>query len=173
VRTFPSESQPVDTPRLSVADIQQLAAAQLSLGSRVGYALLLMASLTVATGVASLWVTEPSLPTRTSVAFACIVSMALTWSGFAAWVLTRRRVLLGTDRVLATQIALSFSACATVGMLSLGYWGGVGRPAYAAGILNSALFLIAASLFVRARHRLNMLSRRRGELERHFSSSPR
>jgi hypothetical protein len=166
-----SESRPVESPRLSVADVQQLAAAQLSVGSRVGYTVLLVVSITMAAGVGSLWATEPSLPTRTHVAFACIVGMALTWSVFATWVLARRRVLLGTDRVLAAKIGLAFSAMATTGIVSVGYWGGVGRPAYVGGLVNSALCVVAAVLFVRARRRLETLSRRRRELERHLGSS--
>src|SRR5678815_4371066 len=98
---MPSDARSIDTPARSVADIQQLAAAQLSLPSRVGHTALLMVSVTMAVAVGSLWATEPSLPMRTQMAFAVIVAMSLGWTVFAMWVLTRRRVLLGTDRVVA------------------------------------------------------------------------
>ncbi len=64
----------------SVSDIQQLAAAQLSRPSRLGHALLLVASLTMALAVGSLLATEPALPMRTKVAFALIVILALAYA---------------------------------------------------------------------------------------------
>ena len=160
-----SPSKSLESPGHSVAEMQQLAAAQLSLRSRVGYTVLLVASLTMAVAVGSLWATEPSLPARTHAAFGVIVGMALAWSVFATWVLTRRRVLLGMDRVLAAKIGMGFSALSTVGMWSVGYWSGMGRPAYVGALVNGALCVVAAMLFVRARRRLEVLVRRRRELE--------
>jgi hypothetical protein len=148
-----------------VADIQRMAAAELSPASRVGHTLLLAASLTVATGVGSLWATEPVLPVRTHLAFGVIVGMAMTWAAFAAWVLTRRRVLLGADRVLSATIGLIFSALATAGMLAVGSWGGVGRPAYLGALMNAGLCACATALLIRARRRLEMLSRNRRDVE--------
>ena len=157
---------PSEPPRPSVADVQRLATTQLSVASRVGYTMLLAASLTIAAAIGSLWATEPALPMRTHLAFALIVGMAFTWVLFAAWVLTRRRALLGKDRVLSATIGLVFSAVATAGMLSAGYWGGAGRPAYLGGLVNGLLCAGAATLLVRARRQLAALSRRRWELER-------
>ena len=167
MRTFDARS--IDTPARSVADIQQLTAAHLSLPSRVGHTALLMVSVTMAVAVGSLWVTEPSLPMRTQVAFAVIVAMSLGWTAFATWVLTRRRVLLGTDRVVAATMALAFSTICTVGMVAVGYWGGVGAPAYTAALVESPLAVVAAILLVRARQRVSVLMRRRRELEQEFS----
>ncbi|MEO6212707.1 MAG: hypothetical protein ABIP65_03670 [Vicinamibacterales bacterium] len=161
-----SETRKIDSPRISVTDIQRLAAAQLSLPSRVGHALLLAVSLTMAAAVGSLWATEPWLPARTHIAFALIVSMGLAWAVFAAWVLARRRVLLGTDRVVAARMGLAFSAVCTLGMLAVGYWGGAGRPAYLAALVESPLCVVAAVVLVNARRRVETLSRRRMELER-------
>lgn len=163
-----SRPRSLESPRTSIADIQQLAAAQLSVRSRLGYILLLVMSLTIAAAVGSLWATEALLPARTHAAFAAIVGMALTWSVFATWVLSRRRILFGTDRVLAAKIGLAFSALATVGMFSVGYWGGVGRSAYLGALVNVGLCTVAAVLLVRARRRLEALLRRRKELERHL-----
>ncbi|MEO7190337.1 MAG: hypothetical protein ABI051_04720 [Vicinamibacterales bacterium] len=158
-----------ESPRPSVADVQRLAASELSTGSRVGYTVLLVAALTVAVAIGSLWATEPTLPMRTHLGFAVIVAMALTWVLFSAWVLTYRRALLGRDRVLSATIGIVFSAVAAGGMLSVGYWGGMGRPAYLGALMNGALCAAAATLRRRARRRLEALSRRRQELERHLA----
>ena len=156
----------VPPPRPAVADVQRFAASQLSVRSRVGYTVLLAASTTIAVAIASVWATEPALPMRTHIAFALIVGLALTWVVFAAWVLTRRRALLGRDRILSSTIGLVFSAVATAGMLSVGYWGGAGRPAYLGAVVNGVLCAGATMLLVRARREVDALSRRRAELER-------
>jgi hypothetical protein len=164
--TISSQSpQPIDSPRPSVADIQRLAAAQLSLPSRMGHALLLVISLMMAAAIGSLWATEPSLPTRTHVAFAVILSAALAWAIFSAWVLARRRVLFGADRVLAARMGLTFSALGAVGMAALGYWGEAGRSAYLGALTQTALCGLAAGLLVRARRHIGALSRRRRQIE--------
>jgi hypothetical protein len=166
-----SQSEPIDSPRLSVSDIQRLTAAQLSLPSRIGHTLLLAGSLTMAAAIGSLWATEPFLPARTHAAFGLIVSIALAWSVFAVWVLARRRVLFGRDRVVASGMGLGFTALCTAGMLAVGYWGGVGRSAYAAALVESLLGGVAAVLLVRARRRVAALSIRRRELERQLGNS--
>ena len=162
----PSSPEPIDSPRLSVADIQRLAAGQLSLPSRLGHALLLVASLTMTAAVGSLWATEPFLPARTHAAFALLTGIGVAWSLFAAWVLARRRLLLGRDRVVAARMGLVFSALCAVGMLAVGYWGGVGRSAYVGALVQSVLCGVAAVLLVKARRHVESLSRRRRELER-------
>jgi hypothetical protein len=168
-----SEFHPADVPRVSIADVQRLAAGELSLPSRFGHALLLVVSLTMAVAVGSLWATEPSLPMRTQVAFALIVSVALAWSVFAAWVLTRRRVLFGSDRVVAARMGLAFSGLFTAGMLAVGYWGGVGRPAYVGALVESLFCGAAGVLLVNARRRIVVFERRRKELERQLGISGR
>jgi hypothetical protein len=161
-----SRPQPsIDSPRPSVADIQRLAAAQLSLPSRMGHVLLLVVSVMMAAAIVSLWATEPSLPRRTHVAFAVIVSAALAWAIFALWVLARRRVLFGADRVLAARMGLTFSAVGAVGMGALGYWGEVGRGAYLGAVVQAALCGVALVLLVRAQRHVAALARRRREIE--------
>jgi hypothetical protein len=160
-----SDIRSIDSPKVTVADIQQFAAAQLSLPSRMGHVALLVVSLTMAVAVGSLWATEPSLATRTRIAFAVLVSLNLGWAVFATWVLARRRVLLGTDRVVAATMALGFSTVCAAGMLAVGYWGGVGTPAYTAALVESPLCIVAAMLLVRARRRVDALRRRQRELE--------
>jgi hypothetical protein len=155
----------IDSPRPSVADIQRLAAAQLSLPSRMGHVLLLVVSVMMAAAIVSLWATEPSLPRRTHVAFAVIVSAALAWAIFALWVLARRRVLFGADRVLAARMGLTFSAVGAVGMGALGYWGEVGQGAYLGAVVQAALCGVALVLLVRAQRHVAALARRRREIE--------
>lgn len=166
-----TEFHPPDSPRVSIADVQRLAAGELSLPSRFGHALLLVVSLTMAAAMGSLWATEPLLPMRTHVAFALIVSVALGWSVFAVWVLTRRRILFGRDSVVAATMGLAFSALFTAGMLAVGYWGGFGRPAYAAALVESLFCGVAGLLLVGARRRFAALAGRRKELERQLGVS--
>ena len=168
--TVSSQSQqPIDSPRPSVADIQRLAAANLSLPSRMGHTLLLVMSLMMATAVGSLWATEPSLPRRTHVAFGFIVSTALAWAMFSAWVLARRRVLFGADRVLAARLGVTFSAVGAAGMAALGYWGEVGRGGYLGALVQTALCGVAMALLVRAQRRVKAISRRRRQIEEKFA----
>ena len=152
-------------PRPSVAEMQRLVSAQLSQPSRLGHVLLLSVSLLVATAIGSLWATEPSLPPRTHVAFAAIVGIAVAWAVFSGWVLARRRVLFGADRVLAAKMGLTFSLLGAVGMAALGYWGGLGRGAYLGALGQALLCGLAAVLLIRARRHVDALSRRRRELE--------
>lgn len=152
-------------PGAAIADMQRLAAAHLSLPSRLGHTVLLVVSLTVATAIGSLWATEPALPARAHAGFAAVVGIALAWAAFAGWVLARRRVLFGADQVLAATMALAFTALGAVGFVAVGYWGGAGRAAYVGALVHAALFGVAAVLLVRARRRVDSLSRRRRELE--------
>jgi hypothetical protein len=159
-------TRPIDSPRPSVADVQRLSAAHLSLPSRIGHALLLVAALTVAAAVGSLLATESSLPLRTRVAFLLIVGIGLAWAVFAAWVLARRRVLFGTQRVVAARMGLVFSALCAIGMWAVGYCADFGRPAYVGALAESLLCVVAAVLLVKAHRRVQELSHRKRELER-------
>jgi hypothetical protein len=165
VTEYSLQSRPIESPRPSVADIQRLAAAQLSLPSRLGHVLLLMLSSIVAAAVGSLWATEPGLPMRTHIAFALIVSIAVAWATFSLWVLARRRVLFGADRVLAAARGMTFSALGAAGMGALAYLGEVGRGAYLGALVQIVICAVAVVLFIRARRRVAALSRRRQEVE--------
>ena len=165
--THLSQSQKaIEAPRPSVADVQRFAAAQVSLPSRVGHVLLLVISMVMAAAVGSLWATEPSLPLRTHIAFALIVGGALAWAGFSAWVLARRRVLFGADRVLAARLGVTFAALGALGMGAMGYWTGA--------LVQAALCGTAVVLLVRARRRAKALARRLRELDEQIAgvSSP-
>jgi hypothetical protein len=171
--TTPAANQhSIDEPRISVPDVQRLAAAHLSLPSRMGHVVLLLVSLLMAVAVGSLWATEPSLPPRTQAAFALMVGIAIAWAMFAAWVLARRRVLFGADRVLAATMGLTFSVVGTLGLTALGYWGALGSGAYLGAVLQLGLAGAAAVLLVRARRRVADLSRRRQALDSQRRGGP-
>jgi hypothetical protein len=154
-----------DQPRPSVSDIQQLAAGHLSMPSRLWHTVLVVASLSMATAIVSLWTTEPHVPPRLHAAFAAIVAVALTWAGFGVWVLVRRRVLFGRDRVLAGWLAVAFTTISAVGLLLAGAIGGFGTPAYVGAAGHSVLCAAAIWLLVSGRRRVRALSERRRKLE--------
>src|SRR5690349_8388004 len=168
--TMHPSALPVDPSPASVGDMQRLVSAQLSLPSRLGHVSLLIVSLMMAAGIGSLWATEPALPPRTQLGFALIVAGSIAWAMFATWVLARRRILFGADRVVAATMGLVFSTIGATGMMALGYWGGVGRGAYAGAVMHGALSGMAALLLVKARRRVEVLSRRRQELDHRLAT---
>jgi len=133
---------------------------------------LLLASLTMTAVVASLWLTEPVLPTRTRVAFALMTVIGLSWTAFAGWVLTTRRVLLGRDSLVAGRMAVTFTTTFVVGALTLGYMSG-GTAPYAAAMMGLGLLAGAIALLVRAHRRVARLTARREALERELGRNPR
>lgn len=137
----------------------------MSLPSRLGHSLLLVVSLTVAAGVASLWATEPALPARVHAGFAAIVGIALAWAAFAAWVLARRRVLFGADRVLAAGMATVFTAAGALGFAAIGFAGYGGRAAFVGAGVHGALCVLSGVLLRRARRHVAALRQRQRELE--------
>lgn len=143
--------------KLTAEEMQRIVAGELSLRSRILYVALLVVSLLVAGGVGSLLLTEPSLPQRTVIAFIAIVSIALAWTAYAAWVLTRRRVLLAGHRILAARMAIAFTSAFVLGALLLAMW-----PAVLFGFV---LLAIAMAMLVHARRRFEELMARRRELE--------
>jgi hypothetical protein len=160
-----------DTP--SVSEIQRMAAAHLSTRARAGYVTLLLVSATMAVMLGSLWLTEPRLPLRTHVAFGLIVAVAISWTGFALWVLTRRRVLFGVDRLVAARMALLFSVVSAASLLAAAHWSAAGRMAFAAGLAEIPLCALAAALLVRAQRRVRALSRRKQEIEQQLAQRQR
>jgi hypothetical protein len=159
-------------PSPPLADLQRLLDKELSRPSRIGYVTLLLASLTMTVVVASLWLTEPVLPTRAGVAFAVMTAIGLSWTAFAGWVLTTRRVLLGRDSVVAGRMAVTFTTTFVVGALTLGYLSGGNAP-YAAATMGLGLLAGAIALLVRAHRRVTRLSARREALERELGRNPR
>ena len=152
-------------PPALVDDIRRLTEAELSRPARLGYLGLLLAASTMTIIVSALLLTEPSLPQRTSVALGVMVAIGLSWIGFAAWVLTCRRIPLGRHRVVAGRLAVTFSSVFCAGSLAVGY-ATSNRSAIAAAALGGVMVLIAAAILIRASRDVERLSKRRDELER-------
>ena len=159
-------------PSPPLVDLRRLLDKELSRPSRIGYVTLLVASLTMTVVVASLWLTEPGLPARTRVAFALMTFIGLSWTGLAGWVLTRRRVLLGRDSLVAGRMAVTFTTAFVGGALTLGYMSG-GTAPYAAAMMGLGLLAGAIALLTRAHRRVVRLTARREALERELGRNPR
>jgi len=156
-------------PAVSVAEVQRLISGELSLRARLGYVTLLLFALAMTAVVASLWLTEPRLPARTQIAFAVMVGIGLSWTTYATWVLTRRRVLLAGHQVIAARMAVAFTTIFVLGSLALGLWSAVGRPAYAAAAFAGVMLVVAVAMLVSSRRRFDDLMHRRRALERELS----
>lgn len=144
--------------------LHDLARAELSPVSRVGYVMLLLASLAMAAVTAALWWTEPELPARTSIALAVLTGIGLSWSAFAVWVLNNRRVLFARHNVVAGWMAVTFTAVFTLGALVIGVTTGE-REAYAAAAFGAVMEAVAFVVLARGRRRFARLDARRRELE--------
>lgn len=143
---------------------RRIAEVELSLRSRIAHGALLAIALAATVVVVALWLTEPGLPPRTRTAFAVLAAIGLSWAGYAAWVLTQRRVLFARQRVIGGWLALVFTAIFTAGAFATAIATQV--PAgFVAGGLGLGLVMVSALLLMRARRRLAALGRRRRELE--------
>jgi len=147
----------------SEARVRALVRADLTRGARVGHVLLLVVTVLVAAAVGSLWATEPSLPTRTSVMFLIIIAGAVSWAGYAAWTLTHRRPRLAGHEVVATRVAMMTTAVVTVAMVVA--TANAPSAAMLLGIIGTIQFLVAAVAFRRARRRFAWLLERRATLD--------
>ena len=152
-------------PPLTTATLLQLADAELSLRARVAHIALLLVSLLMTTGIASLWLTEPFLPTRTHVAFGAMTVIGLAWSVFAARVLTQRRVLYAKHRVIAGRMAVTFTAAFVIGALAIA-WTMTSAGGYLAAGVGAMMFVAAVLLLVRSQRQLAQLVERCRALER-------
>jgi hypothetical protein len=101
---------------------------------------------------------------RTSIALGILAAIGLSWVGFAVWVLSYRRILLGRDRLVAGRMAVGFSIVFCVGALAAGY-AMSSRSAFAAAAMGALMLVIATGLLVQATRRVAELSKRRDELE--------
>ena len=152
-------------PSAVAEELRHLTARELSLPSRLRYVVLLLTASTMTAIVTALLLTEPALPLRTTIALAAVAVAGVSWVAFSAWVLTRKRVLLGRHRVVAGRLAVTFSSVFTIGALAVGY-ATSSRPPLAAAVMGLVMVSVAAALLVRARRRVAELSKRRDELER-------
>lgn len=158
---------PRETVRPSAADMQRALASELSLAARIGHTLLLLASLGVAAVTAGLLLTEPALPARTRAAFGVMTLIGLSWTAFAAWVLTRRRVLFARHRVIAGRLAVGFCALFTLGAALVAP---AGPPRYTAVATGATMLAVAVLLLIHARRRFEQLAAHRVELERQLAA---
>lgn len=160
-----------ETPRPSAEEVRQSLASKLSTRSRVFYTLVLLFDLGTAAVVGSLWLTEPTLPPRTQIAFGLMLVAALTWSGFLLWTLTRRTVMLAWHRVVAGRIAVLFCSIFTLGFLALGLTQpDVRAVGFSASGMGGVFLLVAVVLLVTAQRRYRKLTARRHHLERQLGS---
>ena len=154
------------TPPATLAnDLRQLTALELSLPSRLRYVALLLGASTMSAIVIALLVTEPKLPVRTSVALGVMAVIGVSWIVFAAWVLTRKRVLLGSHRIIAGRLAVVFSAVFVIGALSVGLTTSQASP-FAAAAMGAVMLSVAVTMLARAKRQFVQLSKRRNELQR-------
>jgi hypothetical protein len=152
-------------PSALVADLRRLTTSELSLPSRMGYVALLLAASAMTAVVTALLITEPSLPLRASIALAVLAVIGASWIGFAAWVLSHTRVLLGRHRVVAARMAVAFSGVFCLGGVAVGY-ATSSRSAFAAAAMGVVMIAIGSGMLIRARRHVEQLSTRRDELER-------
>jgi hypothetical protein len=154
------------TPPATLADdLRQLTALELSLPSRLRYVALLLAASTMSAIVIALLVTEPMLPMRTSIALGVMAVIGVSWMIFAAWVLTRKRVLLGSHRIVAGRLAVVFSTVFVIGALSVGLTTSNASP-FAAAAMGAVMLSVAVTMLARAKRQFAQLSKRRDELQR-------
>lgn len=156
---------PRERPACTAAELHAQIRGTLSLPARMGYLALLLVSLTVTALVGALWATEPELPPRTHAAFGVLVLVGATWAAVAGYILTRRRPLFATDRVLATATAVAATVVVGTGTTVLSLLrGGIGAGLGAAALATVTVGL-AAVLHVRARRLRSALIARRRQLE--------
>ena len=150
----------------SLADeLRRLTVSELSLASRLRYVALLLGASTMSAVALALLLTEPELPQRTAIALSVMETIGVCWVIFAAWVLTRRRALLGTQHIIAGRLAVTFSGVFAVGALVIGL--ATARPAaFAAAAMGAVMLCVAGGIFLRARRRHALLAKRRDELTR-------
>lgn len=138
----------------------------LSLPRRVGHLVAGLGGLTTAAIVGLLWATEPGvLPVRTRLAFAAVIGIGLTWTGFAGWALARRP-LFALDRVIAAWLAVTFSTLFALGMMTIAVSRAGTAVVLACGGVGATLTVAAGTMLARARAHRRTLLARRDELER-------
>lgn len=138
---------------------RRLVASELAPPSRIAHGALLGVASAMTLTILSLLLTEPALPARTTAALIGLTMIGLAWSGYALWVLARRHVLYGAQRVVAGWIALGAATVFSIGGLAVGVWGA--HPAgLVAGISGIPVAAAAALMLSHARRRVTMLADR-------------
>ena len=161
-----------DTSLPETSDLQRLARTELSRLSRMGHVVLLLAAAGLTTVVASLWLTEPALPARTSAAFAVMTMIGLAWVAFALWVLTQKHVLLVRQRLVAGRMAVAFCGLFAGGALVAAVITSQ-RAAWAMAATGALLLGVAVFVWRRAVADVATLVARRDDLARELARRPR
>jgi pimeloyl-ACP methyl ester carboxylesterase len=143
--------------------------AELSLAARIGYVALLLAGLASAGVSGSLLIGERGLPARTIAALIVITAVGLSWAAFAAWTLAHRRALLAKQELIASYMAVAFTALFTAGAAAVG-WSTQMEASWLAAGTGLVMLGVAGALLMRARRRVAELRSRRAELERRLSA---
>ena len=157
-------SHPVP-PSALAGELRELTALELSRPSRLRHLVLLLAASAMSAIVMALLLTERSLPVRTAIALGVLAIIGVSWMAFAAWVQTRKRVILGRDRLVAGRLAVTFSGVFVIGALAVGFITSR-TPPFAAAALGTVMLAVAVAMLTRARRHVAQLTKRRDELER-------
>ncbi len=148
----------------SLAEVRRLSGQVLSLKARLGYVALLLPASGMTTVIGSLWLTEPSLPLRTHLAFGAMCLIGVAWAALAIWVLRARRPLYARDRVSAGVMAGTFTTVFLAGTVAAVIIAN-NAAAYAALLTGVVLWAGAIGALISARRRFAELSKRRAALE--------
>lgn len=148
----------------SLCSVRKLAGAELSLKARLGYVALLLVSTGMTVVIASLWITERSLPLRTQVSFGAMNMIGVSWVALATWALAARRPLFARDRVVAGGMAVAFTSLFLAGAFAAAIMAN-NEAAYAVMAVAAFMFAMAIKVQHRARRRYAELAARRAELE--------
>lgn len=123
--------------------------------------------LVVGVVIASLLVTEPSLPARTTIAFGVMLAIAAAWAVFFGWTLTRRTLFPAWHRVVAARLAVAFTSVFTVGALALALLApDVRQTSLAASAAGGIMLAVAVAILIRALSHHRALIARKEQLER-------
>jgi hypothetical protein len=152
--------------------VRRLLEAELAVTPRLGYVALLLVAVMMTVAVGTLWLTEPSLPLRAHAAFAVMVAIGASWSAFAVWVLTQRRVLLPRHGIVAGWMAVVFTSTFAAGALVLAVTSG-GVAFRVMTLVGFAMVGAAVFVLVRARRQLARLLERKREIEKTLGADAR
>jgi hypothetical protein len=147
----------------SLEDVRKLAGAELSMTSRLGYVVLLLAAAAMTTVIVALWLTEPGLPGRARWAFAVLSLIGVSWIGLATWALTTHRPLAARDRVIAGWMAVTFTSVFVLGA-ALATLISQRSEGWRAVVLGLVMLGVAIHALRKARRRFAELRARRAEL---------
>ncbi|MEM9555181.1 MAG: transmembrane transport protein [Acidobacteriota bacterium] len=156
----------------SVDAVRALLERQLSTRSRIAHVVALLVDVAALGVVGSLWLTEPSLPFRTHVAFGLLVALGCAWAVYHLWVLTRRRPLDARQGLVAARLALSGCVVFTAGA-GVVAWLERSPAALGAGVYGLLLIVVAVLLLERARRHREALELLRSSLERELGETTR